>query len=56
MNEKTMNVIFDALAEQIRSLKTEIYILEMRNEDLSKENAELKSQRDALCRKETENA
>lgn len=56
MNEKTMNVIFDALAEQIRILKTDIYILEMKNEDLQKENAELKRQRDALCREETENA
>lgn len=55
MEERKMSVIFEALADQIEKLKTDIYLLRMQNEDLRKENAELKRQRDALCRGETEN-
>lgn len=56
MEEGKMRVIFEALADQIEKLKTDIYLLRIQNEDLRKENADLKRQRDALCRKESENA
>jgi FtsZ-binding cell division protein ZapB len=54
MEERKMGVIFEALADQIEKLNTDIYLLKIQNEDLRKENAELKRQRDALCRRESE--
>lgn len=55
MEERKLGVIFEALADQIEKLNTDIYLLKIQNEDLRKENAELKRQRDALCRRDTEN-
>lgn len=50
-----LKVIFEALAIQIDRLNGEIYIKNHEIERLKAENAELKNQRDALCRKDGEN-
>lgn len=55
MEERKLGVIFEALADQIEKLNTDIYLLKIQNEDLRKDNAELKRQRDALCRRAEEN-
>jgi hypothetical protein len=49
-------VVLEALAEQIDRLRGEVFIRGCEIERLKEENAELKRQRDALCRKETDNA
>lgn len=55
MEERKTIVIFEALVDQIEKLKIDNYLLALQNEDLKKENTELKKQRDALCRMEKEN-
>ena len=55
MTDVVLKIILEALAMQLDRLKGEIFIRDCEIDRLKKENAELKSQRDALCRKDVEN-
>ena len=56
MDERIFKIVLEALVAQIDRLKGEMYCKEYELEKLKEENAELKRQRDALCRKENEDA
>lgn len=55
MRDDCLKIILEALAMQLDRLKGEIFIRDYEIDRLKKENAELKSQRDALCRRDIEN-
>ena len=52
MNETNLKIVLEALAETIQKLRVDVIILKGENERLREENAELKRQRDALCKQE----
>lgn len=56
MKDNNLKIVLEALAEKISSLEVDIYLKGKEVERLKEENTELKRQRDALCRKETDNA
>ena len=55
MNDSYFKIVLQALAEKIDRLRGEIFVRDMEIERLKEENAELKRQREALCRKDIDN-
>jgi FtsZ-binding cell division protein ZapB len=55
MKERYAEKILETLAEKISILEVDVYLKESEIERLKEENAELRRQRDALCRKDGEN-
>ena len=43
MNEKKLTVLLEAIATHIDQLNSDIYVLKFRNEELKKENEDLKA-------------
>lgn len=56
MEEKKWEIVLEALAETIQKFRVDVIILKGENERLEEENADLKRQRDALCKKEVYDA
>ena len=54
MRDSYFKIVLEALAEKIDRLRGEIFVRDIEIERLKEENAELKRQRDALCRMENE--
>lgn len=52
MKDNNLKIVLEALAEKISSLEVDSYLKGKEVERLKEENAELKRQRDALCRKD----
>ena len=55
MDEKKLSIVLEALAEKIDELEFDLSLRDLDIKRLKEENAELKRQRDALCRKDIEN-
>ena len=43
MKEKKLEIILEALADQLDAKETEVYVLKFRNKELKKENEDLKA-------------
>ena len=43
MKEKKLEIILEALADQLDAKEAEVYVLKFRNEELKKENEDLKA-------------
>ena len=48
MKEKKLEIILEALADQLDAKETEVYVLKFRNEELKKENEDLKTRLQCL--------
>lgn len=56
MENENIMVVLEALAEKIRSLELELKLRDYDIKRLTEEKEELMRQREALCRREDENA
>ena len=55
MKDKYLEKILETLAEKICILEVDVYLKESEIKRLKEENAELRRQRDALCRRDADN-